>query len=367
MSRRSNGEGSIFQNEKTGKWVAQVTYYTGGKRRRKTKTSRTRADANSNLRKLHEEIEGGTIGTPSTTVAAYLVAWLKDVKTNLSEGTYYTYSDVVKNHISPQIGSRQIEKLTPLDVQNMLNTLKENGTSSQTVQQCYRYLNQAMRRAYKFRMIRENPCTPVEKPKHKAAKANPFTLDEVQQLLEYLADHWLYPICYTALTTGMRPGELFGLHWESVNLDSLQIDVVQQMSQSRGRKKIKKPKTESSIRTIHISQETADVLTDQRKTLVKAGHASSEFVFCGRRGIPYSRSTFARLWTKLLEDIGLTHRGFHQMRHTFATLAIGNGVPITVVSETLGHASTSMTLDIYAHVLSTQKSDATVAVSKLIG
>lgn len=367
MGRRSNGEGTVFPNKKTGKWVAQVTYYIGGKRHRKTKTSRTRADANTNLRKLHDEIESGVIGAASDTVTGYLLSWLKEVKSSLSEGTYYTYSDVVKNHIIPHLGKKKLDKLTPIDVQNMINVMRENEVSSNTIQQCYIYLNLSMQRAYKFRMIRENPCTPVDRPKHKRAKANPFDIDQVQELLDHLNDHWLYPICFTALTTGMRPGELFGLHWSTVDLDGLTIDVVQQMSQSRGRKKLKKPKTDSSTRTIHISQETADVLADQRKALVRAGFASSDFVFCGRRGIPYSRSTFSRLWTKLLKDAGIDHRGFHQMRHTFATLAIGAGVPITVVSETLGHASTSMTLDTYAHVIPTQKSDATVAVSKMIG
>lgn len=363
--KRSNGEGSVFKN-KAGKWVAQVTYYEAGKRKRKTRTSKTRSDANTNLRKLHEEIDGGF--TPASgTVAQYLTSWLEVVKRENTENTYLSINGIASRHIIPQIGDKQLKKLNPLDVQNMIDRLHESGTGGRSVQLAYCYLNMAMSRAYALRMIQENPCGPVKKPKHEHAKARPYTACEVQALLKALHGDQFYNMVYVGFTTGMRPGELFGLFWEHIDLDAGKIQIVQQLSNAGGKKTLKDPKTKSSRRTIDISEQTAAVLHEQRKQNLRQGYSASEYVFLGRNGHSVGYINFQKRWTKMQEDAGIEPRGFHQVRHTFATLAIAGGVPITVVSETLGHSTTSMTLDIYAHVLPTQRSDATNAVSRIIG
>jgi len=364
--KRSNGEGSVFKDKKTGKWVAQVTYYETGKRKRKTRSSKNRSDANSNLRKLHEEIKDG-FSTGSETVGTYLAAWLENVERENSENMFLSARTIMQNHVIPLIGKKHLAKLSPMDVQNMIDRLKDNGLGGRSVQLAYEYLNSAMVRAYSFRMIRENPCGPVRKPKHTYAKANPFTVDEVQKLIKHLKGHQFEHMIYVALTTGMRPGEVFGLFWEHVDLDNAKIHVKQQLSNAGGRKKLKPPKTKSSIRTIDISDATVEALVEQRKQLVKSGFAGSEFVFLGRNGASVGYINFQKTWAGILSDAEIEHRGFHQVRHTFATFAISSGVPITVVSDTLGHSNTGITLSIYAHVMPSQRSDATNAVSKIIG
>lgn len=367
MSKRSNGEGSVFRSAKTGKWVAQVSYYEAGKRKRKTKTSDKRSDANSNLRRLHEEVESGFSSSGNETVRKYLNSWLESVKRESEENTYRSCKFITTNHVIPQIGKKSLKKLAPMDIQRMLDKLRDNGVGSRSIQLAYAYLNMAMVRAYKYRIIRENPCGPIKKPKHEYAKADPFTVEEAKRILGHLKNHHFYAVTYTALTTGMRPGELTGLVWKNVDFKKKQINVVQQLSCPGGIKVIKKPKTKSSIRNIDISESTASVLIEHRKDLVRRGLASSEFVFCSKTGVSMAHSTFQKYWSDILEELGIKHRGFHHMRHTFATFAISNSVPITVVSATLGHANTSMTLNIYAHVMPSQRSDATDAVSRYIG
>lgn len=367
MGKRSNGEGSIFRNKKTGKWVAQVSYYENGDRKRKTKTSEKRSDANTNLRKLHEEIKGGLTGSADETVEAYLNTWLKSVERDSEENTYRSCKAITEKHTIPHIGKKKLKKLTPIDVQNLIDKLRDNGVGSRSVQLVYAYLNMAMVRACNFDVIRANPCGPVKKPKHEYEKADPFTVDEVRVILKHLKNHHFYSITYTALTTGMRPGELTGLIWPNVDFDKSQIHVVQQLTCPGGIKVIKKPKTKSSIRTIDISESTVNALLEHRKALVRRGLASTEFVFCSKSGVSMAHSTYQKTWAAVLKEVGIRHRGFHHMRHTFATFAISNGVPITVVSATLGHANTSMTLDIYAHVMESQRSDATDTVSRFIG
>lgn len=367
MTKRSNGEGSVFKSKKTGKWVAQVTYYQNGKRRRKTKSATSRSDANTFLRELHKQVENGLSLSSSETVEGYLLYWVEEAKSQLAFNTYRSYLNIVSKHVIPHIGRKKLTKLTPMDVQRMITQLRNDGVGGRALQLSYEYLNRAMRKAYRYRMIQHNPCEPVDKPKHDTRKADPFTVDQVKLILKASSDHMYYCLFYTALTTGMRSGELFGLFWESVDLDKKQIHVIQQLSRCEGGKEIKKLKTDSSYRTIDISEQTVDVLHQQRKWLIKQGYASSKHVFCGRDGAPVNRGSFTRTWNNFLTDLDIKPRGFHHMRHTFATFAINNGVPITVVSETLGHASTSMTLDIYAHVLPSMKSQATNTVSQLIG
>lgn len=365
-SKRSNGEGSIFEKP-NGKYQAQASYYINGKRHKKTKTANNYSDAVAHLKKIHEGLENGIACNSSLAVERFLLSWIEDVKRQHSASTYCSYRNILKNHVIPIVGKKKLDKLSPMDVQAMVNQLRDTGVGSRSVQMSYNYLNRGMRRAYKFRMIRENPCSAVDKPKHTSAEANPFTVEEVKKLLSHLKGHHFYWICYTALTTGMRPGELFGLFWENVNLDENKIHVVQQLSYTEGVKELKPPKTKASIRTIDISDNTVNALIEQRKMLLRLGFASNEYVFCGKKGISIGRANFSSAWKVILQRAGISHRGFHHMRHTFATFAISSGVPITVVSATLGHASTSMTLDIYAHVMPSMKSDATNAVSKLIG
>ncbi|MFK7778296.1 MAG: site-specific integrase [Gimesia sp.] len=364
--KRSNGEGTVFKSKATRKWVAQVTYYEDGKRKRKTRSANNRSDANSHLRKLHEEIESG-FSKCTDTVGKYLKSWLKNVEHENTENTFISTRNIIQNHVIPLIGRKNLTKLSPLDIQDMVDKLRDSGTGSRTVQMAYSYLNTAMIRAYSFRMIRENPCGPVRKPKHSKAKANPFSVDEVQSLLKHLKGKQFHNLVYVAITTGMRPGELFGLFWENVDFDNAQIHVMQQLSNAGGRKKLKPPKTKSSVRTIDISQSTVDALADQRKQLLRSGHAGSEYVFLGRNGASVGYINFQKIWNAMLSEAEIEHRGFHQTRHTFATFAISGGVPITAVSQALGHANTAITLSIYAHAMPSQRSDATNAVSKIIG
>ncbi|MFH1303866.1 MAG: tyrosine-type recombinase/integrase, partial [Planctomycetota bacterium] len=293
--------------------------------------------------------------------------WVEEAKAQLAFNTYRSYHNIITKHVLPKIGRKKLIKLSPMDVQRMITQLREEGIGGRALQLSYEYLNRAMRKAYRYRTIQHNPCEPVDKPKHDPRKIDPFTVDQMKLILKAASDHMYYCLYYTALTTGMRSGELFGLFWDSVELNKKQIHVVQQLSRCEGGKEIKKLKTDSSYRTIDISDQTVAMLLRQRKWLIKHGYASSRHVFCGRDGALVNRGSFTRIWNNFLTDLGIKQRGFHHMRHTFATLALSSGVPVTVVSATLGHASTAMTLDIYSHVLPSMKSDATNAVSKLIG
>ncbi|MEQ8636928.1 tyrosine-type recombinase/integrase [Gimesia maris] len=364
--KRSNGEGTIFKNNKTGKWVAQVTYYVGGKRKRKTKSSIRKSDAAEYLKDLHEEVRGGILQGGGDTLGENLNLWVAFIENNAAFNTHRIYKILIDKHINPYIGNIRLDKLTAHEIEVWLQALKDDGVGTSTIQMSFRCLKSYLNRAVKKqKKIKENPCVMVDMPQHKVGKANPFTAEEVKAILKELEHHILYLIYFLAFSTGMRLGEVLGLQWQCIDLDGGTISVEQQLLLKT--RELAPPKTESSVREISISPELRAAILDHKKEMLRKGLISSDFVFCDKNGDPINFKRVYTAWRTTLKKCLLDHRGFHQTRHTFATLALSNGANIAVVSKTLGHANTSMTLDIYSHVLEEDRSVATSIVGKLIG
>jgi integrase len=168
----------------------------------------------------------------------------------------------------------------------------------------------------------------------------------------------------------MRQGELFGLLWEHVDLPGGKLRIVQAAAEVAGKVSIRSPKTANSARVVELPPVAVKALKEHRAILMKEGNAGSDLVFPAPRGGLIPRSTFRhRYWLPILKhkNVGAAPRGFHHTRHTYATLALGAGVPVHVVSRVLGHSKASTTLDIYAHVLQAHQTAATEAAQRLFG
>lgn len=168
------------------------------------------------------------------------------------------------------------------------------------------------------------------------------------------------------ITVGMRIGEILGLAWESVDLKGHRLRVGQQAAETNGVVYLKKPKTKSSVRTIELPAIAVRALESHRILMSREGHSSHALAFPSPEGHVQRRTNFVRRsWHPVLTKLSLKQRGFHHTRHTYATLALGAGVPLPVVSKVLGHKKPSTTLDIYGHVLKSQQSAATQAMNQL--
>jgi len=370
--KNPNGEGSIFRSGTKWKAVVTVGWTRDGKRRRRTRTAKSRADAAAFLREMLTEIATG-IGTMSIdgrqTTGDFLTAWLRDaVKPLRSENTYASYSHAVDRFIRPHIGRVPLAKLTPQHIQTMLAGWRESKVGGRSQRLAYGTLNTAMNYAQRMQVVKSNPCEPIEKPRNTRKKIRPFTHAEARSILAAVKDtRWEAPLAL-AVTTGLRLAELFGLKWERVDLQTRTVEIVEQAIDVAGRVIVRVPKTAGSIRTLEISPATAEALQRHRAILLKEGNAGSSLVCPAPRGGHLRRSTFsARFWRPLLKKLNIEHRGFHHLRHTYATLALGAGVPVHVVSKVLGHGRSSTTLDVYAHTLEQQQAAATHTMQQLFG
>lgn len=361
--RRSNGEGTIYQNN--GKWIAQISYWKDGKLKRPKRTCAKHADAVAKLEELRREAQQLDMDEQHHTVESYLTEFLRDIETGgHAKKTYKSYDSVIRPHIIPLIGKIKLSKLKPAKVRSMLATLRENGVGSRQVQLSYVVLNVAMGRAVADEIIIRNPCGPVAKPAHKKREVVPFTAEERTAIFEQAKDSFHLPLYKFLLSTGLRSSEAFGIEWRDIDYDSKVIRVERQYINGE----VSKLKTKGSNRTLDLTPGIEKILDQQRKKLKAKGHQGNGFIFCGVRGGRINSDKHGtKYWNPILRKAGVRVRGLHHLRHTFASELLAAGADLLVVSQLLGHASPTITLEIYAHALPPRRSQVASKIDELFG
>ena len=175
------------------------------------------------------------------------------------------------------------------------------------------------------------------------------------------AEEWgVLPMFYLELSTGLRRGELVALLWSDLNLQTKTLTVSKSVSRGKGELVVTEPKTENSVREIYLSDEAIRLLVEDRKN-----HPFSPYMFPSpKTGGMYGPDCVGRIHKKLLEKAGIEeHVRFHDLRHTFSTLAIQSGIDPKTVAEILGHASAEFSLDVYTHVTAGMKKEAAQKIS----
>ena len=186
----------------------------------------------------------------------------------------------------------------------------------------------------------------------------------VEQLASFLREakeSGVFEMYYIELATGLRRGELLGLKWEDLDLEQCTLRVQRQVSRINGEVVEAPLKTKNSYRTISLGTDAVGILKEQRK---KCG--SSEYVFPSPTGGPISPDSVIQMLHRVLKRAGLPKVRFHDLRHTFATVALQNGVDIKTVSGMLGHYSAGFTLDTYAHVTTQAQREAAKTMGSVL-
>jgi integrase len=203
----------------------------------------------------------------------------------------------------------------------------------------------------------------------------PVDAEQAAQLLRAAAGDPLEALYVLAVMTGMRQGELLGLQWADVDGDVGRLTVRHTLQWSKGGAwSLDEPKTGHSRRTIKLPPTALQALkahkARQAEQWLAIGPAWADhgLVFPNALGRPIEASNLLPCsYKRLLGRAGLPAIRFHDLRHSYATLALRNGVPVKVVSETLGHASITLTLDTYSHVLPDMQDDAAARMEGLLG
>ena len=292
-------------------------------------------------------------------MGTWLEVWLENyAKIKLRPSTFKTSQGFLKNHIKPQIGSVPLAELTSLDLQRFYKHLldggrvdrievkkKPKGLAPKTVRNIHQMIGSAYNLAMEQKLVTRNPTQGCALPKVEHKEMKTLTSDQLSTFFQEARDSGVYELYYLDLATGLRRGELLGLKWTDVDLDRDVLKIQRAISRQNG-KVVEAPlKTKNAYRTLPLSADAIDVLMQQRR---KTGN--SEWVFPSPAGGPMSPDSVLHMLQRVLKRAGLPRIRFHDLRHTFATMALQNGVDVKTVSSMLGHYSAGFTLDTYAHV-----------------
>jgi integrase len=354
--RRGQGEGSL-EELPSGKWRA---IFTNGKRpdggqRKVSATFETRREAAFWLNEQLDMRRKGTLVAPSRILLAeWLRQWLRGLRGRLANGTWHFYQTCVDKYLIPEPGDCEMGQLSPMLIHQMHARLTEKGLSSDRQHKIARTLRTALEAARKMRLIYGNPALDVQMPRKAQRQLQTWTTDEVKQLLRTARGERLYPFYVLALDTGMRQGELLGLHWPEVDLVEGTVLVKQSLEEIGGHFHLKEPKTAKGRRRIWIGQTTVEVLKAHRERLrKKKNNVLNGPVFPNYRGhnLYIAKSNLSKAFMKVVQKAGVRKIRPNDLRHTSATLMLQAGANLKMVSERLGHESVEITLRFYVGVL----------------
>ena len=360
--KRANGEGNI-RKRKDGRWEGRYTAGYDpktGKRIIKNVLGKTQAEVKQKLSTAMEACKAvDVVRSDDYTVAEWLRTWFAlYAKPNIRPTTARSYQGSIELHIIPRIGCIKLNKLTGRDIQKLYKDLMENGRlrkaqkskqpglSSTTVRGIHMMLHNALDRAVKERLILRNPTEDCIIPKVQKQEMKILHPEDMKAYLEAAEKRGVLPMFYLELVSGIRKGELVALRWEDLDVEHRTISVSKQALGGLGKELVvNRPKTENSIRAISIPQDAVDLLVREHEK-----HPENPYLFPSPlTGGMYHPGSVVNLHKKILKDAGLEHIRFHDLRHTFATMALQNGVDVKTVSNMLGHYDAGFTLRTYTH------------------
>ena len=376
--RRANGEGNL-RKRKDGRWEGRYTAGRDpetGKAIYKNVLGKTQAEAKAKLKQAIEEAKGldaAKVGRYS--VGQWMEVWFEHyAKVKVRPSSHQTYRGYIDNHIKPNIGEIPLEKLTSLELQKFYKKLLEKGRvdrlesrhqskglSAKTVRNIHQIISSAMNLAKEQRLITANPAEGCALPRMEHREMKTLPVEQLQSFLREAKDSGVFELYYLELATGLRRGELLGLKWEDIDLERGDLRIRRQISRINGKITEAPLKTKNAYRTLLLAEETIDILKEQRKKF-----GSSPWVFPSPTGGPISPDSVLHMLHRVLKRAGLPRVRFHDLRHTFATLALQNGVDIKTVSGMLGHFSAGFTLDTYAHVTTASQRQAAKTMGSVL-
>jgi integrase len=257
--------------------------------------------------------------------------------------------------------------LSPARLQRFYRAKLDAGLSPRTVQYMHATLHRALDRATKWGLVPRNVTEAVDAPRPARREIQPLSPEQARRLLSEARGDRFEALYVLALTTGLRQGELLGLRWEDVDLDSGRLHVRRTLI-TGGKLTFGQPKTARGRRSVALAPQTADSLKAHCDRQRAAGlYAGDGLVFCTRAGTPIAPQNLVRRYFKpLLKWAGLPDIRFHDLRHTCATLLLGRDVHPRIVQDLLGHAQITLTLDTYSHVLPDMQAGAADAMRDVL-
>jgi integrase len=344
-----------------------------GRRRQRTKSGfATKALAETAMRAAIAE--GSRSDDDGRRLGDYLDEWLVTVQPRLRETTAASYA-VSVGRLKNGLGAVRLRDLTPLMIERFYADLTRRGgrhaqgLAPKSVRNTHITLRKALSDAERLELISRNPAARAKAPTSPPTEAPTWTADELGRFIDFAADDSLFALWVLLATTGLRRGEALGVRWSDLDLKHGALSVKQTVTTINYRVVVTPPKTDRSRRRISLDPDTIRVLeahraAQQRDQALLGRSNLPKLVFTDEEGGPLHPDWVTRRFQALVRASGLPPlRGPHDLRHTWASLALTAGIHPKVVSDRLGHSTIAITIDTYSHVIPSLDTEAAATVA----
>lgn len=390
MKRNANGLGSIRKKKMTrnGKtyeyWEGRYTagyYPETGRQIQKSVTGKTQKEVVEKMRRMTAESGAGTVPIPCRmTVGEWMEIWERDFLGDVKESTAYLYRRSVDLYIVKYLGAIKLDGLTTLMIQRFYNRLIEPESESvralaaKSVRNIHGIFHKALQQAVQIGYLPKNPADGCKPPRAEKKEIQPLEETQIRLLLMEIQGHpheYLYKI---ALFTGIREGEILGLTWDCVDFERGTLRIRQQLRRQQkkgGTYYLSSPKNGKS-RIITLPPSVLYLFQLQKSKQNEMRFRARELwtennlVFTNQIGGYLSYRTVYDCFKRIMGKIGAPDARFHDLRHTYAVLALQGGDDIKTVQATLGHATAAFTLDVYGHVTGQMQRDSAARMESMI-
>ena len=333
--------------------VLDATDSTGKRKRRWVSFQGTKREAQVQCAKLIADAGNVTVDPNRTTVGDYLDRFLSDwAEVHCTPRSVERYAGSLL-HVRRALGSKKLQAIRPTDLASLYADMAKAGLKARTVKHVHVVFHRALEQAKLWGLLKDNPASMARPPAPGKAKIEILQPKQAKALLERLRGGPLYLLASLGLATGMRRNEMLGLRWRDVDLEAARATIEQSLEQTSAGIRIKGPKTEAGLRTISLPANVCEELrahrvaqAKQRLALGMGKAPDDSTVLATLEGKPLSPGGVSKMWERAMTGVTL-----HSLRHTHASMLIAAGVDILTVSRRLGHASPSITLDVYGHLV----------------
>lgn len=361
--RRMNGEGS-WTERNNGSWKLSVSYKGFGRKY----FYGTKQECLKKKREFEALISSGATNSKDVMFKDFARAWLVNIKKpTIKPTTYDRLEYIVEHNLIENIGNLSLTQIDDYIIQNyIINKMKTDGQSYGSIKLVYSAMNTLFKYALQRNKISKNPLDAVELPKKSlftTKKITCFSKDERDKFVaacysRYPAGPRIYrygAFYVFMLYSGCRLGEALSLKWKDIDLENRQAKISKTFIMIKNRSdvgtkriQVEQPTTKTGKpRTIFLTDMAIEALQD----LAKLGNSPDDYIVLNRKGGPVRIYVAQKIYEGILKKAGIDHCGVHTLRHSFVSLMLNNDIPITMISEMVGHSNINITMQVYSHLL----------------
>lgn len=316
------------------------------------------------------------------TVSQYFSEWLQKIEREVRPNTYRSYYGNMTNHIIPYFEQRKIllQDLKPYHLEDYYKSkLQPNSKlcsgealSPTTIKHHHQNISKALSDALRRGIIYCNPASAAKTPKTERYRGDYLEPKQIDEMLTLFRGSPVeLPVTLCAVY-GFRRSEVLGLRWSNIDFGQKTITIAETLQQNTGGSYSDKPKTESSYRTLPMTDDVYALLNahkslqDERKRLMGNYYVDTDYVCTWANGEVIAPNYLTKTFHAVISKSNLPQIRLHDLRHSVASNLIANGMSIVDVQEWLGHANASTTLDVYSHAAKSSKDSIATALQQMI-